>query len=111
MSHHDREWAFDPPPGITDRETGLVSVIKKLRYELTACQGLVTEALKMIAAIPQLETAGQRTTCPKCEASFPGARTLAEHDYTSHNGPLPDHWAAIETKSLEPADPTQEATE
>jgi hypothetical protein len=101
--------ALDLPPGIADREVGLVAVLKKLRYEisdaqsrLTAAQGQITEALRMAGEIPELDTAGERVRCPKCTTTFKGPRTLAEHDHQMHDGPEPEHWLAIEARSLEP---------
>jgi hypothetical protein len=30
--------------------------------------------------------------CPRCGIVRPGARSLAEHMYVSHDGDLPEHW-------------------
>lgn len=89
------EWNFDSPAGITDREVGLVAVLKKLRYDLTAAQGKVGEALRMVAALDLPENAGDRVPCPKCGVKLPGPRTLAEHDYQLHDGPEPEHWKDV----------------
>lgn len=107
---HDREWNFDPPAGMSSRDVGLEAVLKKLRYELTTCQGLLTEALKQIAANPQLEQTGIRPACPTCGITFAGAIPLTEHIYTSHDGPLPNHWTTVEANSLDPVDLNEEAT-
>ena len=88
---------YDPPEGIADREVGLAAVLKKLRYDLTAAQGKLTEALRMVEAL-DLEDAGNRVRCPRCGLKVTGARALAEHAYTAHDGPEPAHWLALEER-------------
>jgi hypothetical protein len=102
MSRRERDFDFDPPEGIADREVGLAAVLKKARYDLTSAQGKLSEALRMIASL-DLEEAGDRVPCPDCGAKLPGALTLAEHVYVSHGGPEPAHWVALEAKIEEPA--------
>jgi hypothetical protein len=92
-----REWEFDPPEGITDREVGLAAVLKKARYDLTAAQAKISEALKMVASL-DLPAPGERVPCPACGARLVGAMTLAEHVYVSHDGPVPAHWVALDAK-------------
>lgn len=96
------EWQFEPPPDIADREVGLAAVLKKIRYDLTACQAKLTEAMRMVAALP-LEDPGDRVKCERCGATFVGPQTLAEHVYVSHAGPEPEHWKRIEAMSEEAA--------
>jgi hypothetical protein len=95
------EWEFEPPPGIADREVGLAAVLNKIRYDLTACQAKLSEAMRMVATL-DLGEAGERIPCPTCGAKLQGPVTLAEHIRNSHGGPLPEHWLAIEARSLEP---------
>ena len=45
---------------------------------------------------------GNRDICPRCGSGFRGPLLLAEHLYVSHDGPVPEHWLAIEARSLEP---------
>lgn len=78
------EWNFDPPPDITDRDTGLVAVLKKLRYDLTAAQGKLSEALRMVADL-DLGEHNERTpfingpvTAPSCPECGTGAGLHAD---------------------------------
>lgn len=41
--------------------------------------------------------------CPKCGVHAKGPRTLEEHLFNSHGGPLPAHWAAADTRAEEAA--------
>lgn len=65
-------------------------LLRKIRYDLTAAQAKVTDALNCLNAMkvpdrPKLE-------CPHCGPYPGGARLLAEHVHVSHGGPLPQHW-------------------
>lgn len=97
------EWWFDPPEGITKREVGLAAVLKKVRYDLTAAQAKLSEALRMVAAMDLDENAGERVPCPKCGVKVTGPNMLAEHMYHSHKGPEPEVWKRIEAMSEEAA--------
>lgn len=96
------EWQFEPPIDIADRDVGLAAVLKKLRYDLTACQAKLSEAMRMVATLDLDEGAGDRVPCPKCLVKLPGPRTLAEHDYQTHGGPMPAHYHAIEALADDP---------
>jgi len=98
---------FDPPEGIADREVGLAAVLKKVRYDLTAAQAKVSEAMRMVASL-DLGESGDRVPCPRCGTRLLGPQTLAEHLYVSHAGPVPEHYAAIEARSLDPAEPKED---
>lgn len=87
---------YDPPPNIADRDVGLTAVLKKIRYDLTACQAKLSEAMRMVAQLDLDEGAGARIACPKCDVKLAGPRTLAEHQHVMHDGPIPDHWAAAD---------------
>ena len=79
-----------------DDDPELVQLLKKLRYDLTAMQGKVTEALRQANA---LNLPGPvEHVCPDgvCGLKFRSAARLAEHVYVSHDGPVPAHYAAIE---------------
>lgn len=75
MTENTREWNFDPPPGITDREVGLAALLDKIRYDLTAIQGKLSEAMRQVAEL-DLPEPGERTSfmngpvtanqCPSC---------------------------------------------
>ena len=91
------EFDFEPHP-IADKDVGLAAVLRKIRYDLTAAQGKLTEAIRMVAAL-DLEEAGERVPCPQCGVRLLGPKTLAEHLYVSHDGPVPAHWQEIENRS------------
>ena len=71
----------------------IVQALKKLRYDLTAMQAKVSDLLTMAAAL-NLEPA-EVHAC-RCGLRFPSQRRLAEHVYTSHDGPEPEHWRQTE---------------
>ena len=37
--------------------------------------------------------------CPHCGLERKNPRTLAEHIYTSHDGPVPEHWLEAEARA------------
>lgn len=80
-------------------EHELLIGLKKLRYDLTGMQMKVSELLRL-AATMDLPAPTQRE-CQKCKATFRGPLSLAEHDYLSHGGPLPAHWARAEAMADE----------
>jgi hypothetical protein len=51
MTENAREWNFEPPPGIANREVGLAAVLRQIRYDLSAAQGKLTEAMRMVDAL------------------------------------------------------------
>lgn len=102
MKESDREWNFESPAGIADREDGLVAVLKKIRYDLTSAQQKLSDAMRMVATL-DIADAGEKTPCPKCGVKLAGPRTLAEHDYHSHDGPEPAHWLELDGKVEEAA--------
>ncbi len=89
---------YDPPEGIAKREAGLSSVLRQIRYDLTAAQAKLTEAMRMVSTLDLDENAGDRVPCPKCGLRLLGERSIAEHLYASHDGPEPAHWLAIDQR-------------
>jgi hypothetical protein len=77
----------------------LIEGLKKLRYDLTGMQVKVSELLRLAASLDLPEPAQRE--CPKCKATFRGPLSLSEHDYLSHDGPLPAHWARAEAMADE----------
>jgi hypothetical protein len=72
----------------------LYELLKKIRYDATAIQAKVTDALNLLSA---LNLPDQPTTpCPHCGLEVAGPRSLAEHLHNLHDGPVPEHYAAIE---------------
>lgn len=82
----------------------LIELLKRMRYDLTDMQVKVTAALNMAAGLnlPPSEA----YTCPDglCRLTFRSRYKLAEHVHTSHGGPIPEHWLAIEAMAEEPAE-------
>lgn len=91
-------WDFESPPGVADRDVGLGAVLRKMRYDLSAAQGKLTEAIRMVDAL-DIGEEGERIPCPTCGVKLQGPITLSEHIRNSHGGPVPDHWLAIENAS------------
>lgn len=92
---------------VTAQPSDIYTLLKKIRYDATAIQGKVTDALKLLTELnlpdqPAVE-------CPHCGLELPGERTLSEHLYNSHNGPVPAHYAAIEARAIEPTTDESEA--
>lgn len=68
----------------------LVAALQKIRYDATAIQAKVTDALNMVAALnlPNPEA----VVCPCCGVVLKTERGLAEHLYRLHDRPVPEHW-------------------
>lgn len=89
---------------MTVQPADLYEMLKKVRYDATAIQGKVTDALNMLAEL-NLPTATE-LRCPHCDLPFRGRLPLDEHIYNSHGGPVPAHWEAIEARSAEQKPPS-----
>ena len=72
----------------------LITLLKKLRYDLTGMQVKVSEALRMVAALDLAPAVEHR--CPHCSLVLREKLALAEHVYVSHEGPEPEHWKEAE---------------
>jgi hypothetical protein len=70
--------------------------LKRARMDLTNAQAKLSDAIKALAAHPDSQT--PRPKCPSCGSSFRGDRSLAEHVYHSHGGPVPQHYLEIEAR-------------
>jgi hypothetical protein len=87
---------------MTDREHELVTLLKTMRYDLTALQGKVSEALRQAALLEPGDPGAHR--CPDCGITCRGPLSLQEHAYHQHNAPVPDHWQHAEAAAApEPA--------
>jgi hypothetical protein len=72
----------------------LYELLKKIRYDATAIQAKVTDALNLLN---ELHLPDQPVTpCPHCGLETRGERSLAEHLHNVHDGPVPAHIAAAE---------------
>lgn len=81
-------------------------LVRKIRFDLTAAQSKLSSLFQILGELG-LEDKPE-ACCAKCGLGFRGERTLAEHDYHSHDGPVPQHWleldAAVVKAELERAD-------
>jgi hypothetical protein len=66
-------------------EPEIFDVVRKIRYDLTAAQAKVTEALNMLAAMNL--PAQAKVECPDCGVGLDGERALAFHLQNVHGGP------------------------
>ncbi len=71
----------------------LLDNLREMRKDMTSAQIRLTEAIRSIAALPEDSFANTDATCTTCSVKTRGPLALAEHLYTSHDGPLPDHYA------------------
>lgn len=71
----------------------LLELARKIRYDLTACQGKLSDLMREIAA---LEIPDARAARCHCGLSCRGPAALAEHVYLAHDGPVPAHWERAE---------------
>lgn len=74
-------------------EHPLLTAIAKAQYDLTSAQAWLAEVRRQVASLDLGEEI--RRSCD-CGLSFKSAEKLAEHRYTSHDGPEPAHWLAGE---------------
>lgn len=72
----------------------LYELLRKIRYDLTAAQGKLTDAFSLLAELKIADVPVLH--CVTCGLPFKGPRTYAEHVYSSHGGPLPGHWAELD---------------
>jgi hypothetical protein len=79
---------------MTTNAEDIRSQLRLMRIDLTNLQGRVTNILNMLNELNLPEP--DETCCPICNVHLGGPLSLAEHLYTSHDGPLPDHYAAAE---------------
>jgi hypothetical protein len=104
-----RKFAY-PEPDPRDHE--IVTTLKRIQFDLTNLQMKVRETLRMAGSL-ELEPHKQQL-CPECQQAgvtfdLRTATKLAEHRYHSHDGPLPDHYAAAEqAAAIDHSDPGDE---
>lgn len=66
----------------------VLDLLKDIHHELTIQRARLNEALNMFTSLNLPSVA--EATCEFCGAELAGPRTLAEHVYVSHGGPMPD---------------------
>ncbi len=67
-------------------EPEVFEVLRKIRYDLTAAQAKVTEALNMLARM-DFPAEPDGIPCSSCGNSYPSERALALHRSNVHDGP------------------------
>ena len=87
---------------MTTHPDDIFELLKKIRYDATAIQAKVTDALNALADLNLADQPAAR--CERCGCEFRGPLRLAEHVYQSHDGPLPEHWAALDERVIEPSE-------
>jgi hypothetical protein len=71
---------------MNEHEPEIFEVLRRLRYDLTAAQAKVTDALNILSSM-NLPALKARLECPECGAGLPGERALAFHLQNVHDGP------------------------
>ena len=74
-------------------------MLRKIRYDLTAAQGKLTDVFSMLGELNLQDTPAH--VCDRCGVKIRASALLAEHVYNSHAGPVPEHWERIEAMSPE----------
>jgi len=91
---------------VTVQPCDVFDLLNKIRYDTTAIQAKLTDAIN---ALRELNLSEQPVAkCPHCELETRGERTLAEHLHNLHDGPIPEYYAAIESRSLDPEEPEED---
>lgn len=67
-------------------EPEIFELLRKIRYDATAIQAKVTDALNMLAAM-NLPGLAPKHLCPSCGIGLPSERALAFHLQNVHDGP------------------------
>jgi hypothetical protein len=70
----------------------IYELLRKIRYDATAIQAKVTDALNALNDLNLPQARQVRCPVAGCELPFRGPNSLAEHVHVSHEGPLPAHW-------------------
>ena len=83
------------------------AVADSLQMDLRAASAKLVELRAKLAGLDLPDPT--KLKCPHCELETRGERTLAEHLHNLHNGPIPEHYASIEARSLDPEEPEEEA--
>lgn len=68
-------------------EPEIFEILRKIRYDLTAAQAKVTEALNTVAAMNLPVPRAGEHNCRSCDFSFGSERALALHMQNVHGGP------------------------
>lgn len=91
---------------MTTQAADVYKLLHEIRHEATVLIAKANDALTLLAELNISDLPSAR--CPKCELELRGPLKLAEHIYQSHDGPLPDHYAALDARALPPAEPGEE---
>lgn len=74
-------------------------LLRAARSDLDTAVAKVNDALRLLSELDLPDR--PQAACPHCGLLTRGPKTLAEHLYVSHDGPVPGHYLAIEAASAE----------
>ena len=77
----------------------LIALVKAANYDLTSAKAKLSEIERQVAALNLDQTPDHRC---ECGLTFRSASRLAEHVYTSHDGPEPEAWVRAEARANDP---------
>lgn len=80
---------------MTDPRQDTAELLRRIRYDATAIQAKITDALTELERIPTPPDTNR--DCPLCGLRTRGPLSLAEHVHRNHDGPYPEHWAREDT--------------
>ena len=73
----------------------ILSMLRQVKYDLSVTQTRIDEAIRAVGALPFPPKV--QIACPSCRLNhFRSERSLAEHVYNHHAGPVPEHYLAVE---------------
>lgn len=72
---------------MNSQEPEIFELLRKIRYDATAIQAKVTDALNMLANMNLPAAKAPTHICPKCTGGFHSERYLAFHMANVHDGP------------------------
>lgn len=90
---------------MTEPTNDLAEQLRRIRYDLTAAQAKLTDAMELAA---RLGPTTPRPRCPECGVELRGRNALAEHAYHAHGGPVPEHWERAEQQAVEAMEAAKE---
>jgi hypothetical protein len=90
---------------VTERHT-IWRIADQIQMDLRAAQAKMVELRSQLASLDLPDE--KRLRCGTCGLPTRGPNSLAEHIYTSHDGPLPEHWIRADALALDQAGPDDE---
>lgn len=91
---------------MTVQPSDVFQILRDIQKQAEILQAKAADALKLLSALNLPEQPVEK--CKHCGLETRGPRTLADHLYTCHGGPLPDHEVRLNERTLEPALPGED---